>query len=808
MPSTVKVRIVGARNLPSASTDVTVTLGGHSGVVADDHEELAAAGDEGLGWHSNFGHGGGGGYGGEGQHMTADVGPAPGGSSAISAVAAAAASSPSFLRSTSTNADGKRKCYSARTRPCRPRSHNPTYDEEFRFEVADDTLLQDEPLIFKVTDRDVEGIGIGRVGAGAAGTKGGAGSAAGDGSIGLVYVDLNPLLTSTATEMEAEDNDSVNADEGDNDDTGGAGGDLDNIGGSRDGGIGESMSGSSRSNSKRRSASFDINQYVKTSLSPVAEKAASAAAAVASSATLLPSVSRDSSTGGATTGGGAATGGGLSSGTIDGWFPLYDTLGGVRGELGLSIKLTFIGDENPFRDSSAGVQLFPFSELDPASGYTVSHVFGFVEELVVADDPEFEWIAGQQSRTSHETRQTLLYLLDASVRRRMCKKVLEMGGNAVLGYYQAFDIEGDSGIVARTFGTCVLLTRRGQIESQEKQIEMAAHHRRGASGDDGMANSTSMRSKLMRSYSSGRSLRSDEMTDGQRPSPKDQIVSPMVTRGVLSEAAAAAARHMEGSQDEVQLLTLREFGPRVRVRIGGLVTARSVKFLGNLASKLSDQDTRDSWWSELRDEIRSHARTLCCWTVIGYSEASTIHDDVCVLSITGTAATVRGLPDLTQDHRLWMQYEIDQTNNDRRLRRRGNESSPGESMPGSAFGMTPMYSRGISDDEGEMGDVADGNDEIGKDGDDIDKLPMGQMVVSRPLSKKALKEARRIRHAKRIERRFRKAKDKTPAAMNDDENLQDQPSMAEPSEDAFTPLRARLARPCSYCHVPYHHRLA
>lgn len=799
MPSTVKVRIVGARNLPSASTDVTVTLGGHSGVVADDHaEEAAAAGDEGLGWHSNFGHGGGGdGYGVEGQHMSTDVGSAPGGTSAI-----AAASSPSFLRSTSTNAGGKRKCYSARTRPCRPRSHNPTYDEEFRFEVADDTLLQDEPLIFKVTDRDVEGIGIGRVGVGAAGTKGGASSAAGDGSIGLVYVDLNPLLTSTATEMETEDNDSVNADEDGNNDTGGAEGDLDTSGG---------KSSTSRSNSNRRSASFDLNQYVASSLSPVAEKAASAAAAVASSATLLPSVSRDSSTGGATTGGGAATGGGLSSGTIDGWFPLYDTLGGVRGELGLSIKLTFIGDVNPFRDSSAGVQLFPFSELDPASGYTVSHVFGFVEELVVADDPEFEWIAGQQSRTSHETRQTLLYLLDASVRRRMCKKVLEMGGNAVLGYYQAFDIEGDSGIVARTFGTCVLLTRRGQIESQEKQIEIAAHHRRGASRDDGMANSTSMRSKLLRSYSSGRSLRSDEMTDGQRPSPKDQIVSPMVTRGVLSEAAAAAARHMEGSQDEVQLLTLREFGPRVRVRIGGLVTARSVKFLGNLASKLSDQDTRDSWWSELRDEIRSHARTLCCWTVIGYSEASTIHDDVCVLSITGTAATVRGLPDLTQDHRLWMQYEMDQTdpaNSDRRLRRRGNESSPGESMPGSAFGMTPMYSRGISDDEGEMGDVADGNDVDGKDGDDIDKLPMGQMLVSQPLSKKALKEARRIRHAKRIERRFRKAKEKTPGAMNNDDNVQDQASMAKPSEDAFTPLRARLARPCSYCHVPYHHRLA
>jgi len=77
--------------------------------------------------------------------------------------------------------------------------------------------------------------------------------------------------------------------------------------------------------------------------------------------------------------------------TIDGLFPIYDTLAGVRGELSLSIKLQFIGDLNPFRDSSAGVQLFPLSMIEEGSGWEVSHVFGFVEELGVADDPEYEW---------------------------------------------------------------------------------------------------------------------------------------------------------------------------------------------------------------------------------------------------------------------------------------------------------------------------------------------------------------------------------------------------------------------------------
>lgn len=92
---------------------------------------------------------------------------------------------------------------------------------------------------------------------------------------------------------------------------------------------------------------------------------------------------------------------------------------------------------------------------------------------------------------------------------------------------------------------------------------------------------------------------------------------------MMNEATAAAARQREGTQEDIQLLTMNDFGPRVRVRIGGLVTARSVKYLGKLASKLSDQETRDGWWSELRDEIRSHARTLCCCHVIGYMESST-----------------------------------------------------------------------------------------------------------------------------------------------------------------------------------------
>jgi hypothetical protein len=235
--------------------------------------------------------------------------------------------------SSSVGENSSEKSYKARTKVCR-RTLNPVWEEEFRFEVADDTLLQDEPLIFKVCDS--ESIGD-------------------DESIGLVYIDLNPLLMQTTI----EDYD---------------GGEM------------------------RSTAEFNSSS----------------------------DFGRDSSSRSA-----ARTTSSTPTGVIDGWFPLYDTLGGVRGELGLSVKLTFIGDVNPFRDSSAGVELFPFSNLDPAAGYKVSHVFGFVEELLVADDPEYQWNENfRQARTSHETRQTLLYLLDASVRRRMCKKVLEVSCNS------------------------------------------------------------------------------------------------------------------------------------------------------------------------------------------------------------------------------------------------------------------------------------------------------------------------------------------------------------------------------------------
>lgn len=40
---------------------------------------------------------------------------------------------------------------------------------------------------------------------------------------------------------------------------------------------------------------------------------------------------------------------------------------------------------------------------------------------------------------------------------------------------------------------------------------------------------------------------------------------------------------------------------------------------------VSDEpETRDAWWEEIRQEIKSHAKALGCHAVVGYSESTSI----------------------------------------------------------------------------------------------------------------------------------------------------------------------------------------
>ncbi|XP_046752356.1 uncharacterized protein LOC124415097 isoform X2 [Diprion similis] len=143
---------------------------------------------------------------------------------------------------------------------------------------------------------------------------------------------------------------------------------------------------------------------------------------------------------------------------MNGWIPVYDTMHGIRGEVNIIVKVELFSDFNKFRQSSCGVQFF-CSPIIP-HGYHAQIIHGFVEELVVNDDPEYKWIDKIRTpRASNEARQTLFFKLSGEVQRKIGLKALDLGGNAVIGYHQCFDLEGESGIVARGIGTAVTLVK-------------------------------------------------------------------------------------------------------------------------------------------------------------------------------------------------------------------------------------------------------------------------------------------------------------------------------------------------------------
>lgn len=74
---------------------------------------------------------------------------------------------------------------------------------------------------------------------------------------------------------------------------------------------------------------------------------------------------------------------------------------------------------------------------------------------------------------------------------------------------------------------------------------------------------------------------------------------------------------------EYPFLTLTKYPSEFIVRFGTAVCARSVKLLERVPNP-DEPETRDTWWKELRMEVRSHARALGCNVVLGYSEFTSI----------------------------------------------------------------------------------------------------------------------------------------------------------------------------------------
>ncbi|XP_075929351.1 C2 domain-containing protein 5 isoform X12 [Petromyzon marinus] len=422
---------------------------------------------------------------------------------------------------------------------------------------------------------------------------------------------------------------------------------------------------------------------------------------------------------------------------ISGWFPIYDTIHGIRGEINVTIKVDLFNDINRFRQSSCGVKFFSSTCIPRC--YRALAVHGFVEELVVNEDPEYQWIDRIRTpRASNEARQRLISQMSGELQRKIGLKVLEMFGNAVVGYLQCFDLEGESGLVVRAIGTACTLEklaiatttaapgqpsppvlallgqrRVSQLQSPFPPLSAGATNNSNAAGTGvqflvGEASPGPQQHQHHQQQQQQQSQPTPIPRDTKEFLPKRTLMqkgfhstlsSPVQTARsaalghslslsvptLLSFAGVGSGsggrdgnsmkmlsrQHTTATMDQLEFpfFTLTSFPPGFLIHVAGVVSARSVKLLdrihnpafvgimGNTRShKLLDwnsfaseePETRDAWWAEIRQEIKSHAKALGCHAVVGYSECTSICEEVCILSACGTAAVLS--PRLVQDN--------------------------------------------------------------------------------------------------------------------------------------------------------------
>ncbi|XP_055990646.1 C2 domain-containing protein 5 isoform X14 [Sorex fumeus] len=338
---------------------------------------------------------------------------------------------------------------------------------------------------------------------------------------------------------------------------------------------------------------------------------------------------------------------------ISGWFPIYDTIHGIRGEINVVVKVDLFNDLNRFRQSSCGVKFFCTTSIPKC--YRAVMIHGFVEELVVNEDPEYQWIDRIRTpRASNEARQRLISLMSGELQRKIGLKVLEMRGNAVVGYLQCFDLEGESGLVVRAIGTACTLDKLSSpaflpaCSSPSKDMKELPFNEDPNPNTHSSGPSTPLKNQTY-SFSPSKSY-------SRQSSSSDTDLSLTPKTGMGSGSAGkeggpfkALLRQQTQSaleQREFPFFTLTAFPPGFLVHVGGVVSARSVKLLDRIHNP-DEPETRDAWWAEIRQEIKSHAKALGCHAVVGYSESTSICEEVCILSASGTAAVLN--PRFLQD---------------------------------------------------------------------------------------------------------------------------------------------------------------
>ncbi|KAH8859199.1 C2 domain-containing protein 5 [Schistosoma japonicum] len=282
---------------------------------------------------------------------------------------------------------------------------------------------------------------------------------------------------------------------------------------------------------------------------------------------------------------------------LNGWFPIYDTMHGIRGEICLAIRVDVFLDASRYHQSSLGVRFYHCCTIP--QGFVIDSLIGFIQELVMNDDPEHQWIEKiRTSRASNEARQRLFSRLSGELQRKIGLKVLNLGGNSLIGYQLHFDLEGETGVVVRGIGTAVRLKKYNPVTTPPNT-------------PTGMSKNCS----LIRE-------------------------SPNAHKEYIVEGVYNFPIHIPQTLElgEFPFLTITQPLPGMILHFGSLIASKSVQLLDK--NSPAGIQFRDAWWLELRTEMVSHMRSIGCDAVLAYREECTIYEDVCILSSYGTAVQI------------------------------------------------------------------------------------------------------------------------------------------------------------------------
>ncbi|VDN26728.1 unnamed protein product [Gongylonema pulchrum] len=103
----------------------------------------------------------------------------------------------------------------------------------------------------------------------------------------------------------------------------------------------------------------------------------------------------------------------------------------------------------------------------------VSNIVGLVSDIASVSDPEYEWFDRIRTpRASNEARQSMIRKSLRELARNIAQKAHSLGSNAVIGYQEFVDIEGDATelITFRAFGTAVKLVQNGESAAVDEKI--------------------------------------------------------------------------------------------------------------------------------------------------------------------------------------------------------------------------------------------------------------------------------------------------------------------------------------------------